>query len=51
MHIDLIYAFTNLRWKNYKLDNISWIDVKLKAGRIIPALATVTSWIAGLQTL
>jgi len=41
----------NLRSHNYKLDPMDWITTKLKAGRIIPALATTTSCVAGLQTL
>ena len=35
----------------YKLDPMDWITVKLKAGRIVPALATTTASISGLQTL
>ena len=50
-HIDVIHAMTNLRASNYKLDQMDWIGVKLKAGRIVPALATTTASIAGLQTL
>ncbi len=42
---------TNLRCRNYKLEELDWIKVKLKAGRIIPALATTTASIAGLQAL
>ena len=34
-----------------KLDAMDWIQVKLKAGRIVPAMATTTASIAGLQTL
>lgn len=30
---------------------MDWINVKLKAGRIIPALATTTACIAALQTI
>ena len=30
---------------------MDWITVKLKAGRIVPALATTTAAIAGLQTI
>ena len=30
---------------------MDWITVKLKAGRIIPALATTTAAVAGLQTI
>lgn len=50
-HIDFIYAMANCRALNYKLDLMDWITVKLKAGRIVPALATTTAAIAGLQTL
>jgi ubiquitin-activating enzyme E1 len=50
-HIDIIYAMANCRSSNYKLDPMDWITVKLKAGRIIPALATTTAAIAGLQTI
>jgi len=41
----------NCRSTNYKLDPMDWITVKLKAGRIVPALATTTAAVAGLQTL
>lgn len=41
----------NLRARNYKLDEMDWINVKLKAGRIMPALSTTTSCIAALQTI
>lgn len=50
-HIDAIYAMGNCRAINYKLDPMDWITVKLKAGRIVPALATTTAAVAGLQTL
>jgi hypothetical protein len=50
-HIDVIYALSNCRAVNYKLDPMDWITVKLKAGRIVPALATTTAAVAGLQTL
>eukprot|EP01016_Furgasonia_blochmanni_P011543 TRINITY_DN1524_c0_g1_i1.p1 TRINITY_DN1524_c0_g1~~TRINITY_DN1524_c0_g1_i1.p1 ORF type:complete len:350 (-),score=83.41 TRINITY_DN1524_c0_g1_i1:219-1220(-) len=50
-HIDFIYSMANCRAMNYKLDPMDWITVKLKAGRIIPALATTTASIAGLQTI
>ena len=41
----------NLRARNYKLEEMTWINVKLKAGRIVPALATTTACVAGLQTI
>lgn len=47
-HIDYIHAFGNLRAANYKLEPMDWLTVKLKAGRIVPALATTTAVIAGL---
>lgn len=50
-HIDSIYSFGNLRASNYKLEEMEWLTVKIKAGRIVPALATTTAVIAGLQTI
>ncbi len=50
-HIDLLHAMTNLRSQNYKIDEMEWINVKLKSGNIIPALSTTTSVIAALQTI
>ena len=47
-HIDFIAASANCRAVNYKLLPMDWMDVKLKAGRIIPALATTTAAVAGL---
>ena len=50
-HIDFMHSCANLRALNYKLDQMDWIKVKLKAGRIVPALATTTAAVAGLQTI
>lgn len=50
-HIDFIFSLANCRARNYKLDAMDWVTVKIKAGRIIPALATTTAAIAGLQTI
>lgn len=47
-HIDFIYSMANIRASNYKLDPMDWVNVKIKAGRIIPALATTTACIAAL---
>lgn len=50
-HIDFIHALANVRAANYKLDEMDWITVKIKAGKIVPALATTTAAIAALQTI
>ncbi|CAK71945.1 unnamed protein product (macronuclear) [Paramecium tetraurelia] len=50
-HIDFIHSFGNLRAANYKLEPMDWLTVKIKAGRIVPALATTTAVVAGLQTI
>jgi len=50
-HIDLIYSMANVRSSCYVLEPMDWLTVKLKAGRIVPAMATTTSSIAGLQAL
>lgn len=50
-HIDFMWAMSNIRASNYKLEPMDWMTVKIKAGRIIPALATTTAAIAGLQTI
>ena len=47
-HIHFIHSFGNLRAANYKLDEMDWLTVKIKAGRIVPALATTTAVVAGL---
>jgi hypothetical protein len=47
-HIDFIYAMANIRAENYCLPEMDWITVKIKAGNIVPALATTTAAIAGL---
>lgn len=41
----------NCRAASYKLDAMDWLSVKIKAGRIVPAMASTTAAIAGLQTL
>jgi len=50
-HVDFMHAMANCRASSYKLDPMEWIQVKLKAGRIVPAMATTTAAIAGLQAL
>lgn len=50
-HVDFIHSLANNRASNYKLGEMDWLTVKLKAGKIVPALATTTAAIAALQTL
>lgn len=50
-HIDFMATMGNCRAESYKLEAMDWIQVKLKAGRIVPAMATTTAAIAGLQAL
>ena len=38
----------NIRANNYKLAEMDWLTVKIKAGRIVPALATTTAAVAAL---
>jgi hypothetical protein len=47
-HVDFLHAAANLRARSYGLPPMEWIDVKLKAGRIIPALVTTTALVSGL---
>jgi len=42
---------SNLRCKNYGLNECTWIEAKLKAGKIMAALSTTTSVVAALQTI
>ena len=46
--MDFIHAMANVRASNYRLDEMDWITVKIKAGKIVPALATTTAAIAAL---
>ncbi|CAD8210665.1 unnamed protein product [Paramecium octaurelia] len=50
-HVSFITTATNARAINYGIQQVDWMWTKLKAGRIIPAMATTTSCIAALQTL
>jgi hypothetical protein len=49
--IDLIYSMSGLRSLNYSIEPFDWMTCKLKAGKIIPALATTTSCVSALQTI
>ncbi|CAD8120224.1 unnamed protein product [Paramecium sonneborni] len=50
-HVSFITQATNGRALNYGIQQVDWMWTKLKAGRIIPAMSTTTSCIAGLQTI
>ena len=41
----------NRRSRNYSLTPYTWIQTKLKAGRIMPALATTTTVISAFQSI
>jgi hypothetical protein len=47
-HIDFMSSMGNCRAASYGLELMDWLQVKLKAGRIVPAMATTTASIAGL---
>ena len=50
-HIDFVYSMANCRSECYGIEKTTWMSVKMKAGRIVPALTTTTAVVAALQTL
>ncbi len=50
-HIDFIHAASNLRAAMYTIDNADRLQVKRISGKIIPAIATTTSCVAGFVSI
>jgi ubiquitin-activating enzyme E1 len=50
-HIDFIHAGTNLRARNYNIDECDRNKTKKIAGKIIPTILTTTATIAGIASL
>eukprot|EP00656_Telonema_subtile_P003724 TRINITY_DN11687_c0_g2_i3.p1 TRINITY_DN11687_c0_g2~~TRINITY_DN11687_c0_g2_i3.p1 ORF type:complete len:1029 (-),score=303.82 TRINITY_DN11687_c0_g2_i3:165-3251(-) len=50
-HMSFIHALANLRARSYGIPEIDFLQSKLKAGRIIPAIATATAMVTGLVCL
>jgi ubiquitin-activating enzyme E1 len=47
-HIEFMGGVSNLRARNYKIDEVDNFKVKLIAGKIIPAIATTTAMVVGV---
>ena len=47
-HMKFINSCVNLRAYNYNIEQISFLETKLKAGKIVPAISTTTSIVSGI---
>lgn len=50
-HMDFIWSLANLRARSYGIQEVEKLQAKLKAGRIIPAIATTTAMVTGFVML
>ena len=50
-HIEFLYAFTNLKAKNYNIEKCDISKVKSIAGKIVPSIASTSSAIVGIVAL
>jgi len=50
-HMDFIWSLANLRARSYGIPEVEKLQAKLKAGRIIPAIATTTAMVTGFVML
>ncbi len=46
-HIDFIASVSNLRARNYKIQEEERLKIKIIVGKIIPAMATTTAMVVG----
>lgn len=46
-HIEFMGGVSNLRARNYQIEEVDNFKVKLIAGKIIPAIATTTAMVVG----
>ena len=50
-HIEFLYAASNLRANNFRIENCDIYKVKMISGKITPSIATTTASIVGLVSL
>ena len=50
-HVEFIYAASNLRATNFRIENCDIYKAKMISGNITPAIASTTAGIVGLVTI